>query len=136
MPSITDVFTSDETLRAADLPEGVPVPVIIETATPVFFDDGAKMKLGFRGKRKILICNRTNSLRIAELLGQDYSLWIGKSIFIQRAVTEFRGAVVPCVRVALSPPATPAARMAPPEPAAMPTATVARDYGPDDEIPF
>ena len=138
MPTIQDVFGSDETLRADHLPEGVPVPVVIETATPMRFDDGGKLKLTFRGKQRSLICNKTNAQRIAEQLGPDYSTWPGKLIYLQRAETDFKGSIVPCVRVALAPPATPAARMAAPEPPAMPTATMTREANlrDGDEIPF
>ncbi|MBA4106070.1 MAG: hypothetical protein C0485_09950 [Pirellula sp.] len=136
MPSILEVFGSDETLRADHLPAGVPVPCVIESATPMRFDDGGKLKLTFRGKQRCLMCNKTNGQRIADQIGPDYSTWPGKLIYLQRSETEFKGSIVPCVRVALAPPAMPAARMAAPEPPAMPTATAPRDFGPDDEIPF
>lgn len=130
MPSIADVFGSEDTLKAEHLPQGVPVPVVIETVTPMRFEDGGKLKITFGGKQRCLMCNKTNGTRIAQQLGDDYSRWSGQLIYLQRDQTEFKGSLVPCVRVCLTPPAQPASRMQPPAPLAPAAAA------PSDEIPF
>ncbi len=103
MPSIRDVYRSSDTLAASDLPDGVQVPVVIEAVRAVAFDDGNKLELRFRGKRKCLLCNKTNALRIADQHGDDYDTWPGKAVFIQRDKTEFKGQLVDCVRVVRRP---------------------------------
>ncbi len=61
MASVHDIYRSADTLAAADLPAGVQVPVVIEAVRAVQFDDGNKLELRFRGKRKVLLCNKTNA---------------------------------------------------------------------------
>lgn len=123
MPSIDDVYGSDETLRASHLPQGRSVPVTIRQVTPKSFDDGGKLELAFVGKQRVLLCNKTNAGLIARVLGsRDYSTWIGQTIHLRAAETEFRGEMVPCVRVD---PRTP---QAPPQP---PTAPPAGDASAD-----
>jgi hypothetical protein len=112
MASIRDIYSGD-TLSAADLPAGVQVPVVIEAVRAVHFDDGNKLELHFRGKRKVLMCNKTNAMRIADQHGDDYTTWPGKAIFLQRDVTHFQGREVECVRVARQPVARPASQLPP-----------------------
>ena len=99
MASIRDIYRNSDTLAAADLPAGVQVPVVIEAVRAVAFDDGNKSELRFRGKRKVLLCNKTNAMRIADQHGDDFDSWPGKAIFLQRDTTEFKGQLVDCVRV-------------------------------------
>ena len=103
MASIRDVYRSSDTLAAGDLPAGVQVPVVIEGVRAVKFDDGNKLELRFRGKQKVLLCNKTNAMRIADQHGDDYDAWPGKLIYIQRDKTEFKGQLVDCVRVVRQP---------------------------------
>ncbi|GAG76589.1 unnamed protein product, partial [marine sediment metagenome] len=72
MASVKDLFPTSDALKATDLPEGIDVPVVIESARPITFDDGPKLILGFRGKSKVMVCNKTNTFRIADILGDDY----------------------------------------------------------------
>jgi hypothetical protein len=114
MSSIRDVYRSSDTLAAADLPAGVQVPVVIEAVRAVQFDDGNKLELRFRGKRKVLLCNKTNAMRIADQHGDDYDTWPGKLIGLQRDVTQFQGREVECVRVVRQPVARPASQFTSP----------------------
>ncbi len=114
MPSIRDVYRSSDTLAAADLPADVQVPVVIEAVRAVAFDDGNKLELRFRGKRKVLMCNKTNAMRIADQHGDDFDTWPGKAIFLERDVTQFQGREVDCVRVVRQPVARPASQIQPP----------------------
>lgn len=100
MPSINDVYGSGELLRAEDLPENVQVPVTIESVSHRKFDDGDKLEIRFVGKKKCLICNKTNAITISEMHGDDYSFWPGKQIAIYRTTTDFQGSRRLCVRVA------------------------------------
>ena len=103
MASIRDVYQSSDSLAASDLPPGVQVPVVVDAVRAVTFDDGNKLELRFRGKRKVLLCNKTNAMRIADQHGDDYDTWPGKAIFLQRDTTEFKGHAVECVRVVRRP---------------------------------
>lgn len=123
MASINDVYGSGNALKASDLPTGIQVPVVIEAVRPVRFDDGNKIELQFRGKQKVLLANKTNAHRIADQHGDDYETWPGKTIFIQRDVTEFRGRECECIRVVRQPVAQPASQLPQQQPA-------------NDEIPF
>jgi hypothetical protein len=113
MASIRDVYSSSDTLAVGDPPAGVQVPVVIEAVRAVKFDDGNKLELRFRGKRKVLMCNKTNVHRIADQWGEDYDTWPGKAIFLQRDTTEFKGQRVECVRVVRQPVARPASQHQP-----------------------
>jgi hypothetical protein len=135
MSSIRDVYRSSDTLAAADLPAGVQVPVVIEAVRAVQFDDGNKLELRFRGKRKVLLCNKTNALRIADQHGDDYDTWPGKLIFIQRDVTQFQGREVECVRVVRQPVARPASQIEPPA-ARTPSPTGEYSYPIDPPAPI
>jgi hypothetical protein len=153
MTSIREVYRSSDTLSASDLPDGIQVPVVIEAVRAVQFDDGNKLELRFRGKRKALLCNKTNALRIADQHGDDYDTWPGKVIMLQRDVTQFQGRDVECVRVRRQSMARPASQSAvptpnhggeysysmPPAPVGVPTSQGdrARDYNRNPtEIPF
>jgi hypothetical protein len=103
MANIRDIYRSSDTLAASDLPLGIQVPVVIEAVRAVAFDDGNKIELRFRGKKKVLMCNKTNAMRIADQQGDDYDTWPGKLIFLQRDTTEFKGQLVECVRVSQTP---------------------------------
>ena len=115
MPNIDDVYRSAETLRAEHLPPATSVPVTIASAIPKSFDDGGKIELRFAGKTRTLLCNKTNAGLIAKYLGvRDYTQWVGKLIWLKATETDFKGDIVPCVRVDLHPPAEAAARALPP----------------------
>ena len=137
MASIQDIYGNADTLKAADLPHGVQVPVIIETVRPIAFDDGNKIEIRFRGKKKVLICNKTNAIRIAAQHGDDYEAWPAKPVFLQRDQTEFRGSLVDCVRVC--PAAATAAPVPQQQPPVEPGRTVDHEYDQardSNQIPF
>jgi hypothetical protein len=91
-------------LKAEDLPDGTFVPVVIdridiqnvagqgqpEEKKPVMF---------FRGKEKGLALNKTNANIISKSYGDETDDWIGKTITLYATETEFKGEIVPCIRV-------------------------------------
>ena len=105
-----------------------------------------KPLLRFVGAEKGLVLNQTNANCIAEMHGDDMDFWAGKEVTIIPTTTDFRGRIVPCIRV--QPPGTlpnPAdAQQAPIQPAApstnaapQPPATSGNGGGDlDDNIPF
>jgi hypothetical protein len=90
-------------LKAADLPQGANVEVIIEGFETVDFEkDGnkiTKLVLKFANKDKKLPLNKTNLMTIAGMYGEDGEAWVGKKIYIYRTTTDFGGNTVDCVRV-------------------------------------
>lgn len=77
-------------LDALDLPQGVEVPVVIESiAEPCSEMDAATKPiksaiLAFKGKTKRLILNKTNFKNLKAMFGRDPKDWIGKTVKIQR----------------------------------------------------
>jgi hypothetical protein len=106
MPTIDEVFSAGESLKAADLPAGRIASAVIASVEPINFDDGSKLIVNFVGKEKVLITNKTNANLIAVILGtRDYSRWIGGRIGLRSELVDFRGSRVPAVRVCDAPPA-------------------------------
>ena len=104
-------------LKAEDLKGGSPHVTISEIELKEF-DDGKKLILHFAGKDKALVCNRTNSSIIQEVLGSDDTDdWIGKRIRLCVKKVEFSGRLVPAIRVVLEeaapPPKAPAKPVVP-----------------------
>lgn len=125
MSNINDVFGGTY-LKAGDLivnGKRRRVAVTIDDVKVREFDDGSKkLEISFVGKDKRLICNKTNATAIAEIHGEDYGVWAGKSITLFAGKTEFQGSRVDCIRVLHEDEAPPPPAMGPDED--------------DDNIPF
>src|SRR6185437_11567590 len=126
---VNTVFSGDS-LKAADL-QGHEIPVIIANVTMKKFDNGNKLVLTFEGKKKTLVCNKTNAKRIASMYGANTDLWIGNEITLYTDQVEFQGDLVDAIRVKVI-------KKAAPKPAGRitsgPQADALGDVG--DEIPF
>lgn len=63
----------------------------------------------FEGMPKGLVLNKTNGRRIAAIYGNELEGWIGKSIMLHPALTEYQGNEIECIRVKKEapPPAVP-----------------------------
>jgi hypothetical protein len=73
-------------------------------------DASDKLVISFQGKKKSLVCNKTNAKTIAKVLGSDETDdWIGQRIIIEPREVEFQGDMVLALRVSLKKPAAPAA---------------------------
>jgi hypothetical protein len=102
---IAQVFSGDS-LKAADLQGGEPV-VRIASVELKKFDDGNKLVISFEGKKKTLVCNKTNANRIAFAHGTDTDGWVGKEIQLYVDLVDFKGDTVEAIRIR---PKKPAAR--------------------------
>lgn len=116
---LNDVYGGNY-LKAEDLKGGTPL-VTIESVDMKKFDDGAKLIIKFEGKDKSLVCNSTNASIIEEVTGEkDTDDWVGKTIRLQVKKVEFKGGLVPAIRVMMDdlPPrrTTTPPRQAEPEP--------------------
>lgn len=122
--NINDAFPSDY-LKASDLGER-DVTVTIESVEMVRLGQGRdvedKMLVRFAGKKKGLICNKTNANTIASMYGSDTDDWTGKLVVLGAREVEFQGNMVWAIRVSLKKPVVPGApaskpaKTQPPEP--------------------
>ena len=100
-------------IKAEDL-NGQDIAVKISSVELEAVDKDGKEKklvLGFTGKSKHLVCNKTNANTITKILNTDETdEWIGRSIIIGPREVEFQGETVWSIRVSLRlPTAKPAA---------------------------
>lgn len=85
--------------------------------------------LSFIGVKKSLVLNQVNSRKIVMLLGsEETDNWQGKKICLVPSQTEYRGEVVPCIRIQAAKNAK-----AGKKPAGKPKPAVVED--PDDDLP-
>ncbi len=94
---VSEVFSSDY-LKAADL-NGAEPTVVIASVEVKKFDDGNKFLLTFQGKKKGLVCNKTNSDRIAMLYGDESDDWVGCEIVLYTDLVTYQGKTTEAIRV-------------------------------------
>jgi hypothetical protein len=128
---LSTVFTS-EILKAADL-QSREVTVVIATVEAKQFNDGNKLLLTFQGKKKALVCNKTNANRIALLYGTDTDGWIGREIVLFPDLVDFQGK--PTLAIRVKPPAS-RRTAAPLQQAARAPAQPTPSEALGDEVPF
>jgi len=131
--NINDTFPSKH-LKASDL-KGAIVPVTIShlEIEEIGQKKDKKPVLYFAGKDKGLVLNKTNSKRIADLLGSpETDDWAGQKIALYPSETEFQGDTVECIRVKAALGKNGAKPKPQPEPE--PEQTYAGES--DDDIPF
>lgn len=133
---VSNVFSGD-TLKAADL-QGHEPTVVIASVEMKKFDNGNKLVITFQGKKKALVCNKTNSNRIAYMYGDETEDWIGKEITLYTDLVDFQGSTVEAIRIRPSKRAAPpsAARERAAQSHQAPPPRDDRDMVPDDVIPF
>ena len=104
---LSSVFGGDS-LKAEDL-QGQEPTVTIAKVEMKQFDKGNKLVVAFVGKKKVLVCNKTNANRIAFAHGTNTDNWIGKKIQLYTDLVDFQGKTVEAigVRPIKQPPATP-----------------------------
>jgi hypothetical protein len=86
---LSQVYGGDS-LKAADL-QGREVPVVIANVQMKQFDDGNKLVISFQGKKKTLVCNKTNANRIAHMYGTNTDGWIGREDHLFADLVDFQG---------------------------------------------
>lgn len=132
--NINEAFPSDY-LKADDL-KGANVTVTIEDVGIEEIGQGQqkerKLILSFAGKKKRLVCNKTNANTIGKLYGTETDAWIGKAITLSPREVEFQGDMVWAIRVSLQKPVTAGA----PAPKAPPPPQDRVEGDPDESVPF
>ena len=101
--NIDDAFPS-RFLKASDLPRNKDTAGTIEE---VWIDEVGKSRekkviVQFQELDKPLVCNKTNCNTIAKLTGsRKFKDWIGHTIYLYRAETEFQGDPIEAIRIRL-----------------------------------
>jgi hypothetical protein len=100
----------------------------IKEATEEFVgpDKERKLVVWFTNDERGLLLNRLNNRTLRGAFGDDCAGWVGKVITIFLTETEFKGKIVPALRVRIAPPkqATVGNGQAKPQPAASPQETL------------
>jgi hypothetical protein len=100
----------------------VPVSATIEEIDLEEIGQGAdkskKLVIGFAGKKKRFVVNKTNANTIAKVLGSDDTDdWIGQRITLRAMEVEFQGNMVMSIRVSIKKPTSQQAAEAQRQPA-------------------
>jgi hypothetical protein len=85
--------------KAGDLAGGSLTLKIREVRPEVMGDGTKKWVLDFVRGEKGLVMNKTNANVLVALYGEDVDEWVGKSIQLTAATTEFGGKTVECIRL-------------------------------------
>lgn len=86
-------------LAAADL-KGQRLDVVVDRIEMEDLGEGtSKPVLYFRGKKKGLVLNKTNSIAIASVLGDDTTAWAGHTVTLFAQMVTFKGQTVPAIRL-------------------------------------
>lgn len=114
-------------LKASDVTRPV-LATIKSVSVEEVGDAEDKPVLHFQGDVKAMVLNRTNSITIAALYGDDTDHWIGKQLVLFSTKVQFQSRLVDAIRVRA--PKQQAAAPAPPPPPAPPQEM------PEDDVPF
>jgi len=94
---LSEAFPSNY-LKSDDL-QGNDVTVVIAGAEMEMVGSERKLVLTFQGKKKSMICNKTNAGRIAYLYGDDTDGWTGREIVLTSEFVEYQGKTVKGLRI-------------------------------------
>ena len=146
MVLLASTYDQSKYLRAEDVTQ--PKVLRIKNVTEELVSQGAdqqpKLTVWFSDGSKGLPLNRTNNRTIRGAYGDDTAGWSGKSIVVFQSQAEFRGRLVPALRVRIPPPKRPSTTqealddfgLAPVRPASKPEPEpeLVDDF--DDELPL
>lgn len=99
MATASELYQSDSNYLNADDLKNTEASLTIGTVKIEDFDGRKKLVLGFVGKEKTLVANKTNVSVIISNYGEDFNKWPGKCLILFPSVTEFNGKTVNCIRV-------------------------------------
>jgi hypothetical protein len=139
MPSINEMYPSDW-LKASDCQDG-DMTLTITNITKERIGNGRdaqdKWALYFEEVEKGMILNKTNTMTIAKLYGDDTDDWIGKKVTLYATEVQFQKEMVDAIRIRSKPPRKPTRPTQPTRPASHPVAQPTPAPGADeDDIPF
>jgi hypothetical protein len=136
--NVNEVFPSKYLKAEVDVMEDQPITVTIESVDVERMGQGAdaqdKFVLQFRELEKGMVLNKTNSMTIARLYGDESDDWVGKRITLYSTEVQYKDEMVASIRIKSKEPKGPGK--------AVPTGVPARPImpvnqePPDDDIPF
>jgi hypothetical protein len=96
-------------LRAEDVTQAkvLRIKKVTEELVGMGADQQKKLVLSFSNGSKALVLNRTNNRTIRGAYGDDTTGWSGKSIVVFQTQADFRGRLVPALRVRIPSPKQP-----------------------------
>jgi hypothetical protein len=95
---VSEAFPS-KYLGAEDL-GGKPAAVRISNVVMEMVSNEKKMIISFVGRRKTMVCNKTNATKISEILSDDDTdRWFDRVIELYPAEVDFKGETVQAIRV-------------------------------------
>ena len=108
-------FDKSKYLKAADLDKEKKFRIKSATDEVVGIGDDKehRLVLWFTNDERGLVLNRTNIRTLREAFGDVVDSWIGKVIAVYPTSVDFRGKLVPALRVRIPPPKQPAAATSP-----------------------
>ena len=146
MVLLASAYDQSKYFKATDLTQEkrFRIKAVTEEEIGVGKDKEQKLVVWFTNDEHGLVLNKTNNRAIRGAFGDDCSGWIGKIIVLFPTQDEFRGKLVPVMRVRIPPPkqvagngqGQAAAAKAPAQPPPPPPATTTLADDLDDEIGF
>ena len=99
---VSESYAGGNYMNATDVP-GPFTAKIIAVDMETMRDDTEKLCCTLEGTDKVLLLNKTNAEELAGMFGDDTDSWVGKSILVYTATTQFQGKRVKAVRVGKAP---------------------------------
>ena len=143
MVLLASTYDQSRFLRAEDVPQEKTLR--IKSATEELIGAAAereqKLVLWFTNTEKGLVLNRTNNRAIRAAYGDDTAGWAGKLVTLFQTMSDFKGRLVPALRVRIPPPKSGNGQTAKPKTAQDALEVFSRpapepDADMDDDLPF
>ena len=104
--ALSDYFPKGESkyLKADDLKEGTEIRITIDRVAIEAIEREGKAGedravVYFRDKEKGLVLNTTNGKKLVEAYGDSPEAQVGKDVILYRDTVDFKGQMVPCLRI-------------------------------------
>jgi hypothetical protein len=106
MVLLASTYDQSKYLRAEDLTQEktLRIKTVTEEMVGIGSDQEKKLVVWFTNSAKGLALNRTNNRTIRSAYGDDTTGWLGKLIVVFPTQADFRGRLVPALRVRIPPP--------------------------------
>ncbi len=90
-------------LKSDDFETG-PMQFTIASIKPEQLNGERRVLCTFKDTDKQLVLNKTNARALARMYGNDTRNWLGKTVTLVATEVDFKGDLVPAVRIKVTPP--------------------------------
>jgi hypothetical protein len=106
MVLLASMYDQSRFFKAADLPQEKKLRIkeVTEETVGIGTDKDRKLVVWFTNDEHGLVLNKTNNRTIRGAFGDDCSGWTGKIVILFPTMDDFRGRMVPVLRVRIPPP--------------------------------